>query len=183
MLTDVIWQFSESAGVLGPFERSVCIFNALVFLFGCCSRTDFISLKLVVRRAEADHGGHLTADPWGSIGLSLRELVVAERGVSQGVPHGCGHRVVVPDGLGGSEEMLVFIPSSEPATGWHPQHATPDDHTTTPGVCCVAKRGKRFTHTMGRRICGWPLTLALWSLPWAGSHQQSPASPDVQLLG
>lgn len=98
MLTDVIWQFSESAGVLGPFEMSVCIFNALFFLFGCCSCTDFISLKLVVWRAETDHGGHLTAEPWGSVGLSLWELGVAEWGVSQGVPHGCGHRVVVPDG-------------------------------------------------------------------------------------
>lgn len=57
MLTDVTWQFSESAGALGPFERSVCIFNAQFFFFGCCSCTEFVFLRLLVWRAGADLGG------------------------------------------------------------------------------------------------------------------------------
>lgn len=82
--------------------------------------------------------------------------------------------------------MLIFSSSAEPdgaATGQHPLHATPDNRTATLGVCCVAGRGKKFTHTIGRWTCEGPLTLALWSLAWAGSDQQSPASPDAQLLG
>lgn len=172
MLTDVIWQFSESAGVLGPFERSVCIFNALFFLFGSCSCTDVIFLRSVVRRAEG---------PWPQ----NRGAVSGSRCGSSASQVGCQPRcppTVLPRRPWRLRRDADLHTPSEP-DGAVTGHAAPDDHTTTLGVCCVAGRGKPFARTVGRWLCDGPLAVALWSPAWAGSDQQSPASPDVRFLG